>query len=63
LFRLSAVNPFTQAVELIRFALYGRFNGEAALYTLAALALFLGAAIYAYDPARGMMGRRGGSGG
>lgn len=62
LYQICAINPFTHAVELIRFALYERFNGVAALYTVAALALFLGAAIYAYDPARGMMSRRGGGG-
>ncbi len=60
LYRVSLFNPFTQAVEMIRFALYGRFNGEATLATLGALALFLALAIYAYDPARGMMSRKGG---
>ena len=62
LYQICAVNPFTQAVELIRFALYGRFNGEAALLTLLALGAFLGLAFYAYDPARGMMSRKGGGG-
>jgi len=59
LYRVSSWNPFTHAVETIRFALYLGFNGETALYATAALALFLGLAIYAYDPARGMMSRRG----
>jgi ABC-2 type transport system permease protein len=58
LYWLAAANPFTHAVELIRFALYGRLAAFSALYALAALALFLGAAVYAYDPARGMMSRR-----
>jgi ABC-2 type transport system permease protein len=53
-------NPFTQAVETIRFALYERFNGEATLATLGAVAVFLALAVYAYDPARGMMSRKAG---
>ncbi len=60
LYLVSAWNPFTQAVELIRFALYGGFNPQAALYTVAALAIFLGLAVYAYNPARGFMSRKGG---
>ena len=59
LFLVSKWNPFTQAVELIRFSLYGDFNPGAALYTLAALALFLGLAVYAYNPSRGFMSRKG----
>ncbi len=60
LYQLSAWNPFTQAVELLRFALYQRLNLEAALFAVAALALFLGLAVYAYDPARGMMRQKAG---
>ena len=62
LYQICSFNPFTYAVELIRFALYGHFNGEAAVVTLLALGGFLGLAIYAYDPARGMMSRKGGPG-
>jgi ABC-2 type transport system permease protein len=58
LYQICAFNPFTHAVELIRFALYGAFNGPALLYTLAALAVFLGAAVYGYNPAKGFMPRR-----
>ncbi len=60
LYQVSSLNPFTHAVETIRFALYLGFNAETALYTVAALVVFLGLAIYAYDPARGMMSRKGG---
>ncbi len=60
LYLVSAWNPFNQAVELIRFALYEKFNAGAALYCLAALALFLALAVYAYNPARGFMSRKGG---
>lgn len=58
LFYICSLNPFTYVVELSRFALYQRFNAEACIITLIALAFFLGAAIYAYDPARGMMHRK-----
>src|SRR5689334_6458023 len=53
LYQIASINPFTHAVELIRFALYGAFDPGAAAAVLAFLALFLGAAIIAYDPARG----------
>ncbi len=63
LYQFCALNPFTHAVELIRFALYGQFNGAAALYAVPTLAVLLGLAIYGYNPARGMMSRKGGAGG
>ncbi|NUB43531.1 ABC transporter permease [Fertoebacter nigrum] len=56
---LCAANPFTQAVELIRFALYGQMNLPALGWTLLALALFGGVALWGYDPARGMVQRKG----
>lgn len=59
LYQICALNPFTHAVELIRFALYGQVNGTALLYVLGCLVLFLGLAIYGYDPARGLIARRG----
>ncbi|MCH8926171.1 MAG: ABC transporter permease [Proteobacteria bacterium] len=62
LYQVCALNPFTHAVELIRFALYGQFNAAAAAYTAVTLAVLLGLAIYGYNPARGMMSRKGGAG-
>jgi ABC-2 type transport system permease protein len=62
LYQVCAVNPFTQAVELIRFALYGQFNPSACLWTVVYLAAFLALAIVGYDPARGLMARRGAPG-
>jgi ABC-2 type transport system permease protein len=59
LYRLSQLNPFTHAVELIRFALYGQFNPEACLVTLGALTVFLIMAVIGYNPSRGAMARRG----
>jgi ABC-2 type transport system permease protein len=56
----SEINPFTHAVELIRFALYDAFNPVSTLVVCAYLALFMGAAIIGYDPGRGLLARRGG---
>jgi ABC-2 type transport system permease protein len=56
---LAAYNPFSQAVEMIRFALYERFNGYASLYTAASLTLFLVLAILGYNPSKGMMQKKG----
>jgi ABC-2 type transport system permease protein len=58
LYYLCLANPFTQAVELIRFALYGQLEVQAALLVTAALVVFMAAAIYGYDPARGLIARR-----
>ncbi len=56
---ICGANPFTHAVELIRFSLYMEFNGMALVIVLLALALFLSLAIYGYNPARGVMQRKG----
>jgi ABC-2 type transport system permease protein len=61
LYRISTLNPFTHAVELIRFALYNRFDPTSCLYTFCALALFLSLAIIGYNPRRGMMQRKSGA--
>lgn len=54
---LAVVNPFTHAVELIRFALYGQLNGLAlAVVAGATMVCFAGAA-WAYDPQRGLLRR------
>ncbi len=63
LFWISTYNPFSRAVELIRFALYGQLNVEHFLWGLAFLLPFLALAIYGYDPSRGIIARRVGPGG
>jgi ABC-2 type transport system permease protein len=63
LYYICAWNPFSHAVELIRFALYGQVNWQALGLVLAYLVVFLAAAIYGYDPSRGIIARRGGPGG
>lgn len=55
---LCAINPFTQAVELIRFALYLQFNAQALGWTLLALLVFGALALWGYDPARGTVRNR-----
>jgi len=62
LYHLSRFNPFTHAVELIRFALYGQFNLSACLVTEGTTVLFLTLAVLGYNPSKGMMARKGGPG-
>ncbi|MBT3046797.1 MAG: ABC transporter permease [gamma proteobacterium symbiont of Ctena orbiculata] len=62
LYEICRFNPFTHAVELIRFSLYGGVSWIAFLAVAASLLLFLGGAIYGYDPARGLMTRKQGGG-
>ncbi len=56
---ICAFNPFTHAVELIRFALYQQFNGWALFWTLLATLVFMSLALWGYDPARGLTRRKG----
>ena len=58
LYRLCVLNPFTYAVELIRFALYLKTNGLAAAVVICAFGGFAALAVYAYDPARGIISRK-----
>ncbi len=57
---LAQYNPFSQAVELIRFALYDQFNQEAMLYVLSAFVVFMTVAVLGYNPSKGVMTRKGG---
>lgn len=56
---ICALNPFTHAVEAIRFALYGKLNAAALALTALWALIFIGLAVWGYDPARGMMKRKG----
>ncbi len=49
---ICAVNPFTHAVELIRFALYQQMNLAALGWTCLAAIFFLALAMWGYDPSR-----------
>ena len=50
LYWVCAVNPFSSAVETLRFALYGQLALEPALVTLACAAVLLALAIRGYRP-------------
>jgi len=56
LYWICQLNPFTHAVELIRFALYLQFNGPALGWSLLAFGLFGGVALWVYSPSRGLKG-------
>jgi len=58
LYDVCQANPFTHAVELIRFALYARPEPVSAVVLVATTAVFLTLAVYGYDPAKGLMQRR-----
>ena len=62
LYYVCQFNPFTHAVELVRFALYGQVNWTSLAVVGGCTAAFLIGAIYAYDPSRGLI-RRGPAGG
>ena len=57
---ICRLNPFTYAVELIRFSLYGKFDILSLAVVASVTTVFTIGAIVAYDPARGLMVRRGG---
>ena len=60
LYEICRLNPFTHAVELIRFALYEQINATALAVVAGSGALFLTLAILAYNPSKGLIARRGG---
>jgi ABC-2 type transport system permease protein len=60
LYWICQANPFTHAVELIRFALYGQFNALSAAIVAGFTVLFMALAVYGYDPGRGLIARRAG---
>lgn len=56
---ICAINPFSHAVEAIRFALYGEWNLSAIGWVLLAFGVLMGLSLLGYDPARGVRARRG----
>ncbi|HMF26626.1 MAG TPA: ABC transporter permease [Pseudolabrys sp.] len=63
LYYVCQTNPFTHAVELIRFALYAQVNRISLAVLCGCTILFVLGAIFAYDPSRGFLARRGEAGG
>ena len=59
LYYVCEFNPFTHAVELIRFALYGEINWLSLAVVAGCTAVFVVGAVMAYSPARGLLARRG----
>jgi ABC-2 type transport system permease protein len=62
LYYLCEFNPFTHAVELIRFALYLQVNWLSLAVVAGCTAAFMLGAVMAYDPSRGLLARRGEAG-
>ncbi len=63
LYRICWLNPFTYATELVRFAFYAQLDPLSLAVVGACTAVFMGGAIGAYDPARGLIALRRGMGG
>jgi ABC-2 type transport system permease protein len=59
LYYICELNPFTHAVELVRFALYAEINWVSLAVVAGCTALFMVGAILAYDPSHGLLARRG----
>ena len=62
-YRLAQVNPFTHAVEWLRFALYGKDPGASPWIVVGTLVLCFAVASWGYDPQRGFgaLAKRGGA--
>jgi ABC-2 type transport system permease protein len=58
LYWVCQVNPFTHATELVRFALYLQFDAASAAIVAAYTLAFTLAAVWGYDPGRGLLARR-----
>ena len=58
LLKLAQANPFTHAVEAMRFAMYGQFNGTAWAVVLGCTAVFFGLALWGYDPQSGWIRKK-----
>ncbi|THK36225.1 multidrug ABC transporter permease [Ensifer sp. MPMI2T] len=63
LHKICLANPFTYAVELIRFALYGQVDWGSLMLVVAFTIVFLGGAVLAYDPSIGLLSRKQDTGG
>ena len=63
LYEICRLNPFSYCVELIRFAFHGQIDTVSLLVVLSCTAVFVASAVYAYNPSKGLIARRGGPGG
>ena len=62
LYWICQFNPFNHAVELVRFALYLKFEPTSCLIVITVTIVTFALSAFAYDPGRGMLARRGGPG-
>jgi ABC-2 type transport system permease protein len=60
LYDICLLNPFTYAVEAIRFGLYGKADWLSLTVVVGATMVFLILSLFAYNPSKGLMARRGG---
>jgi ABC-2 type transport system permease protein len=60
LLKLAEFNPFTHAVEAMRFAMMGQFNTLAWSVVLVCTTVFFLLALWGYDPQRGFIRQKGG---
>lgn len=54
LYHICRINPFTHAVELVRFALYGQLSVLSLAVTAGCAVVFFAATVVMYDPAKGL---------
>lgn len=54
LYHICRINPFTHAVELVRFALYGQLSMLSLAVTAGCAVVFFAATVVMYDPAKGL---------
>jgi ABC-2 type transport system permease protein len=59
LYEICRFNPFTYAVEAIRFGLYARFDGTSLAIVAGTAAFFIIMSLFAYNPSKGLIARRG----
>ena len=57
IYLISMANPFTHAIEMICYALYGMFEPVAMLVVAGSTVIFFLLAVHGYDPQRGMTRR------
>ena len=58
LYEICRLNPYTHAVEAIRFALYGQAEWTALAIVAGLTVVFLAIAFFAYSPSKGLIARR-----
>lgn len=55
---ICAANPFTHAVELIRFTLYATPNVTALIWVMGTFVVFFALSLFSYDPARSVFQKK-----